>query len=51
VLKQIRKLSELSSPEDPEKLREQEEALKDVLRREGQKSYKVRKVNLGERGA
>lgn len=50
VLKQIRKLAEFAFPEDKEKLLEQEEAMKDVLRREGQKSYKVRRINLGERG-
>ena len=49
VLKQIRKLAEIVFPEDKEKLREQEGVLKDVLRREGQKSYKVRRINLGER--
>jgi len=47
VLKQVRALSQLMFPEDPEKMREQEEALKDVLRREGRKSYKVRRIALG----
>ena len=50
VIKGIRRLSGLLFPQDPEALREQEEAMKDVLRREGQKSYKVRVVKLGERG-
>lgn len=49
VLRQVRHLAELLYPEDPEKKLEQEEALKDVLRREGEKSYKVMKVDLGER--
>jgi hypothetical protein len=49
VIKQVRRLGDLLYPEDPEKKREREEELKDVLRREGAKSYKVMKINLGER--
>lgn len=49
VIKQIRRLNEIMFPQDPEAREERERALKDVLRREGEKSYKVVKVNLGER--
>lgn len=49
VQKQMRRLNELLFPEDAEKRAEQEEMMRDVLRREGAKSYKVRKVKLGER--
>jgi len=49
VVKQLRRLGQLLCPEDPEMIREQEEAMEDILRREGAKSYRVRKVKLGER--
>lgn len=49
VLRQIRKLAEIMFPQDPEAVKEKEEAMKDVLRREGQKSYMVERINLGER--
>jgi hypothetical protein len=47
VVKQMRKLSELISPEDKGVREEQETMMKDALRREGAKSYKVRTVKLG----
>lgn len=50
VVKQMRRLGEILFPEDREKRQEQEELMQDVLRREGRKSYKVRRINLGERG-
>jgi hypothetical protein len=50
VVRQMRRLTELLFPEDERKRDEQEEAMKDVLKREAQKSYNVRKVNLGEQG-
>jgi hypothetical protein len=49
VIKQMRKLSDLLFPRDQEMVRKQEGAMKDVLRREGRKSYKVKVVKLGER--
>lgn len=49
VIKQVRRLGDLLYPEDPAKKQEREQELKDVLRREGVKSYKVMQINLGER--
>jgi hypothetical protein len=49
VVKQMRRLNEVLYPEDPRKREEQEALMKQTLRREGAKSYKVNKVNLGER--
>ena len=49
VISQMRQLNELLYPHDPKKKQEHDEALKDVLRREAQKSYKVMNVNLGDR--
>lgn len=49
VQKHMRRLNEMLFPEDSGKRMEQEEMMRDVLRREGVKSYKVRKVKLGER--
>lgn len=50
VMKQVRRLQELIYPEDPETQELRDKAMKDVLRREGAKSYKVEVVKLGERG-
>jgi hypothetical protein len=50
VMKQMRRLHEVMFPQDPKERQAHEDALKDVLQREGQKSYKVRRLNLGERG-
>ena len=49
VIKQMKKLGELLFPENAKEREQQEEMMKDTLRREGGKSYKVQKVNLGER--
>lgn len=50
VLRQMRRLNELMFPEDPKRREEQERSLRETLQREGSKSYKVRRLNLGERG-
>ena len=49
VLKQLKRLNELINPEDKGLLKNQDKVLKDTLRREGAKSYKVEVVKLGER--
>lgn len=49
VVKEIRKLHELISPQDPKAKADREARMKHMLRREGAKSYKVEAVNLGER--
>lgn len=50
VIKQVRRLSELAFPEDAEAREEREEALRQTLRSEGAKSYRVQKLYIGERG-
>jgi hypothetical protein len=49
VVKQMKRLGEMLFPENAKVREQQEELMKDTLRREGGKSYKVEKVNLGER--
>ena len=49
VLKQMRKLGELLFPDDARRREAQDEVMRDTLRREGGKSYKVEVVKLGER--
>lgn len=50
VSKQLRRLQDLLLPQDPEKKAQREAQMKDLLRREGAKSYSVEVVKLGERG-
>jgi len=47
VIKQMRKLAELLYPEDPEQKQAHEESMKEILRQEGAKSYKVTRIDLG----
>lgn len=49
VIKQMKKLGELLFPGNSKQRQHQEELMKDTLRREGGKSYKVEVVKLGER--
>ncbi len=49
VIKQMKKLGELLFPENAKQREQQEALMKDTLRREGAKSYKVEVVKLGER--
>lgn len=49
LLKMMRKLGEYMFPEGAEVRQAHEEAMREVLRREGQKSYKVDVLRLGER--
>lgn len=49
VMKQVRKLHALINPQDPKIEAQRVEQMKQVLRSEGAKSYKVEVVKLGER--
>jgi hypothetical protein len=48
--KALKKLGSLMFPRDEKAEDEREGALRETLRIEGKKSYKVHKINLGERG-
>ena len=47
--KALKRLSETMFPKDEKAEEERDDALRETLRIEGKKSYKVHKINLGER--
>lgn len=49
VMSSMKRLTEMVYPDDPKKKAAQDKLLKDTLTREGAKSYKIAKLNLGER--
>ena len=49
VVKQVKRLSALMFPENEEERDDREESLRQTLRSEGSKSYRVQKLYIGER--